>query len=120
MLDRFGTVLAILAAVVVLFLFARVLGLGFLGGLSNDPGPGPAAEAGGLPASEFDQRIPCDGIRPIYDPEFIPAAQAGLGPSKMVMAVEINGEARAYPISVLNSREIVNDVVGGRPILVTW
>ena len=38
----------------------------------------------------------------------------------MVMAVEINGEARAYPISVLNSREIVNDVVGGRPILVTW
>ncbi len=112
--------MAILAAVVVLYLFARVLGIGPLGDLANDPGPGPLAESGGLPASVFDQRIPRDGIRPIYDPGFIPAAQADLGPSEMVMAVEINGEAHAYPIPVLNSREIVNDVVGGRPILVTW
>ena len=120
MIDRFGTVLAVLAAVAVLFLFARVLGLGFLGGLSDDPGPGPGLEAAGLPASVFDQRVPRDGIRPIYDPGFIPALQADLAPSEMVMAVEIDGESHAYPVSVLNSREIVNDVVGGRPILVTW
>ena len=104
----------------VLFLFARVLGLGFLSGLSDDPGPSPAAEAGGLPASVFDQRTPRDGIRPIYDPGFIPALQADLGPSEMVVAVEMGGEVHAYPIAVLNSPEIVNDVVGGRPILVTW
>ena len=102
-----------------------MLGLGFLGGLSDDPGPGPGPTGEGptvegLPASVFDQRVPRDGIRPIYEPEFIPGAQAELAPSEMVMAVEIDGEAHAYPISVLNSREMVNDVVGGRPILVTW
>jgi hypothetical protein len=36
------------------------------------------------------------------------------------MGVEFNGEAHAYSITVLERREIVNDVVGGIPILVTW
>ena len=94
----------------------------FSGVFRTDPGPGPGLEAAGLPASVFDQRgfYRRDGIRPIYDPGFIPALHADLAPSEMVMAVEIDGESHAYPISVHNSREIVNDVVGGRPILVTW
>ena len=34
--------------------------------------------------------------------------------------VAINGEAKAYAIGPLNGREMVNDTVGGTPVLVTW
>lgn len=37
-----------------------------------------------------------------------------------VIAVEINGEAKAYPLSVLRYYEILNDVAGGVPILLTY
>ncbi len=41
-------------------------------------------------------------------------------PSGRVVSVELNGQAVAYPIAILNYHEAVNDVVGGEPILVTW
>ncbi|MFN0057442.1 MAG: DUF3179 domain-containing (seleno)protein [Planctomycetota bacterium] len=37
-----------------------------------------------------------------------------------VIGVELNGEARAYPIRILNWHEIANDVVGGVPLVVTF
>ncbi len=37
-----------------------------------------------------------------------------------VIGVEIDGEARAYPLRVLSSHEIVNDTLGGLPIAVTY
>jgi hypothetical protein len=36
------------------------------------------------------------------------------------MGVQIAGDARAYPVKLLALHEAVDDVVGGRPILVTW
>ncbi len=65
-------------------------------------------------------RIPKDGIPPIYDPEFVSAGDSPLEDSSYVMGVAIEGEAHAYPVSLLNGREMVNDVVGGIPLLVTW
>lgn len=38
----------------------------------------------------------------------------------IVFGVEINGDARAYPMRVLVWHEIVNDVVGGVPVAVTY
>ena len=38
----------------------------------------------------------------------------------MVIGVEVNGEAMAYPIQILNWHEVVNDTLGGVPILVTY
>jgi hypothetical protein len=38
----------------------------------------------------------------------------------MVMGLEINGDARAYPTGMLRAREMVNDEVGGTPVLVSW
>ena len=61
-----------------------------------------------------------DDIRPIYDPVFTSARDAGLESEELVIGVEINGDIRAYPIGPLIRREMVNDVVGGVPILVTW
>jgi hypothetical protein len=37
-----------------------------------------------------------------------------------VLAVSMNGAAKAYPVKILNWHEIVNDEVGGQPITVTW
>ncbi|MCA9409290.1 MAG: DUF3179 domain-containing protein [Candidatus Omnitrophica bacterium] len=37
-----------------------------------------------------------------------------------VISVEIGGEARAYPLKVLNWHEIINDQILGTPIAVTW
>jgi hypothetical protein len=37
-----------------------------------------------------------------------------------VAGLVVNGEARAYPLSILNAHEVVNDVLGGVPIAVTY
>lgn len=61
-----------------------------------------------------------DDILPVYDPKFVPASEARIQPDELVLGLELNGDARAYSITVLNGREMVNDVVGGVPVLVTW
>src|SRR5262245_8924469 len=43
-----------------------------------------------------------------------------LVPSDKVIGVEVNGEARAYPISVMYVHEIINDTLAGVPIAVTY
>ena len=43
-----------------------------------------------------------------------------LVPSDRVIGVEVNGECRAYPISVMYVHEIINDTLGGMPIAVTY
>jgi hypothetical protein len=68
----------------------------------------------------WSQLLPRDGILPIYDPEFALAGHAPYDDNELVIGVEINGEAKAYAIGPLNGREMVNDVVGGVPVLVTW
>ncbi|MFM1936376.1 MAG: hypothetical protein RI990_1335 [Planctomycetota bacterium] len=37
-----------------------------------------------------------------------------------VAGVVVNGEARAYPLSILNAHEVINDELGGVPIAVTY
>ena len=66
------------------------------------------------------QLIPLDGIRPVYQPQFVDAADAPLHDEELVIGVSIEGEAKAYPITVLRFREMVNDELGKLPILVTW
>ena len=72
--------------------------------------------------AEIAASVPRDGIPPIDEPVFESLADArtwmdGRAP---VIAVEIDGDARAYPLSIFFRHEIVNDVVGGRPLLVTF
>ena len=60
---------------------------------------------------------PRDGIPTIRKPKAIPAAQATwLEPNDRVLGVAIAGEARAYPLKILEVHELVNDVLGGRPV----
>ncbi len=69
---------------------------------------------------QFRQLLPLDAINPIYRPQFVPGELDTLDPGELVIGVEINGESKAYPVGPLNRREMVNDVVGGVPVLVTW
>ena len=43
-----------------------------------------------------------------------------LGRLEPVISFEANGDARAYPLQILTWHEIVNDVVGGVPVAVTF
>lgn len=68
----------------------------------------------------WHQLLPFDGIRPIYNPEFVSAEEAGLKDGELVMGVAWEGEAKAYPVTVLRAREMVNDEMAGEPYLVSW
>lgn len=67
------------------------------------------------------QVLPKDAIPAIENPELVPASQAeDIAPDDQIIGVVIGEEARAYPIRILNSHEIVNDTVHDNPIAVTW
>ena len=63
---------------------------------------------------------PKDGIPALLEPRFIPAGEADLDGGDMVVGVTLNGEARAYPVKILNWHEAVNDQIQQQPILVTY
>ncbi|MFC7018904.1 DUF3179 domain-containing protein [Halomicroarcula sp. GCM10025743] len=64
--------------------------------------------------------VPKDGIPAIDDPQFGPAEEAALDPGDPVFGAVRDGEAKAYPQSILVWHEIVNDVLGGDPVAVTY
>lgn len=63
-----------------------------------------------------------DGIPALDDPHFISVLEAvkWLRPMEPVILVQVGDDARAYPIQVLIWHEIVNDTVGGEPLVVTF
>ena len=63
-----------------------------------------------------------DGIPPIDDPKFTTPRDADqwLDSEEPVIAFDVNGDARAYPIQIITWHEIVNDVIGGVPVAVTF
>ncbi len=60
-------------------------------------------------------------FKPLSQIEHVPIAEveyvASDGP---VMGIEINGEARAYPVKVMAYHHIANDVVANQPIVATY
>ncbi|WP_323674780.1 DUF3179 domain-containing protein [Halorubellus sp. PRR65] len=63
-----------------------------------------------------------DGIPSVDDPRFEPVGDVGdrINPEMPVFGVDVDGEAKAYPQYVLVWHEVANDVVGGRPLAVTY
>ena len=82
------------------------------------------------PAREFSRIDPTeivwggvlpDGIPDLRNPKFENAdEQTFMNPDDRVFGVEINGDARAYPLRIVNAHEMVNDVVGGEPVSLMW
>jgi hypothetical protein len=65
---------------------------------------------------------PRDGIPALNFPAFISAGQGDrtLKPSDTVLGIEMDGQAKAYPVRILNWHEVVNDEIAGQPVLVSW
>jgi hypothetical protein len=65
---------------------------------------------------------PKDGIPAIDRPRFVGAraARTWLKAKEPVIVLRLGGEARAYPLQILMFHEIVNDMVGGVPVAVTF
>ncbi len=71
-----------------------------------------------------------DGVHTLHEPATIDAAEVDrhneeergklLVSDDRVIGVAIGGEARAYPLRLMRWHEVVNDVVGGRRIAVTY
>jgi heme/copper-type cytochrome/quinol oxidase subunit 3 len=59
-------------------------------------------------------------FHPIAGPQFLAQSESKLDPKEMIMAVRVAGDARAYPISQMAYHHVLNDVVGGVPIAVTY
>ncbi len=64
---------------------------------------------------------PPDGIPSVDEPILVdPASVDWLADDEPVLALELSGEHRAYPVQILIWHEIVNDVVAGTPVAVTY
>lgn len=87
---------------------------------------------GEWPETDFDKTLvdldeivsggpPRDGIPAIDHPEFEPVGKVTwLDDRSPVVSLSIDGDHRAYPLGILNRHEIVNDVVGGTILVVTY
>ena len=64
---------------------------------------------------------PRDGIPAIDTPRFVSAGAASfLKGSDRVLGIRRHGVTRAYPVAILNWHEIVNDVLAGEPVVVSY
>lgn len=121
-----GTVLSmwvqlLFAALVVAFVVFFGQRFGFFGdSIRLAPTSAANVDAGNPREVELFTLLPKDAILSIDEPQFIRAGEAEWSSSTQVIGIEVEGDARAYPLPVLAAREIVNDVVGGRPVAVTY
>ncbi len=75
---------------------------------------------GGEPYHDMIQYREKDAKPAIFDPELLAADEAMIAAGTKVIGVFIAGEARAYPLFILNNHQIVNDKVGGVPLSASW
>jgi hypothetical protein len=59
-------------------------------------------------------------FHPIAGPQFLAQSGSTLDAKEMIMAVRLGADARAYPISQMAYHHVLNDVVNGVPIAVTY
>jgi hypothetical protein len=80
------------------------------------------AAVAGLGLCVWASRVNVYEIRflPVGNVQLVPAGQAIVRPDDMVIVVSINGDDRAYPVLQMAYHHLVNDVVGGVPIVSTY
>jgi len=59
-------------------------------------------------------------FHPVNNPQFEPASASKLAGGEMILAVRFGAEARAYPIREMAYHHVLNDVVGGVPLVATY
>lgn len=60
-------------------------------------------------------------FNPLASASYVSSSKADfVEPSDMVLSVKINGDQAAYPVRLLAYHHLVQDVVGGKPIVATY
>lgn len=74
-----------------------------------------------IPLENIFPGAPIDMIPALTRPKMIAADEAAyLNDGEAVLGIEINGDARAFPLRVMRWHEIVNDIIGEIPAAVTY
>ncbi len=74
-----------------------------------------------IEGSSAVRSVPKDAVPTIDNPPFVGASRATfMEPEEMIIGVSDGAVTRAYSTWLLNRYEIVNDRIGGKPIVVTW
>jgi hypothetical protein len=65
---------------------------------------------------------PMDGIPSIDNPEYVTVEEADewIEDNELILAIDYKGVKRVYPLQILVWHEIVNDVIAGDPVLITY
>lgn len=88
-------------------------------GLTGAPAPQTTAQS-----SAFDQELVNErggAFPPLDDPLVVTPDEAPwMEADDLVLGAVQNGEARAYPLSMMRFHHVANDVLGGEPYLVTF
>jgi len=127
---RSGWWVALAAAVVTLVVGAVLVAPLF------DRAPGSSQEADfdltdtAVPRNLIVRAMNRDGVRALVAPTMVDAKEVDrfnreergkmLVPDDRVIGIEISGDARAYPLRLMRWHEVVNDVVGGEPVAITY
>ena len=77
-------------------------------------------KAGEATPNGYRQLLRRDSILPVYNPVFASSGQVDWPDDSLVIGVARAETAKAYPVTHLNSREMVIDSLDGIPILVSW
>jgi hypothetical protein len=65
--------------------------------------------------------VPVDGIPPLEFAPMIPGDEAAyLLDEEPVFGLVVNGDARAYPLRIVDNHEMANDVIGGVPVSIAY
>ena len=59
-------------------------------------------------------------FHPVKDARFDPESASKLDNGEMILAIRYGADARAYPIREMAYHHVLNDVVGGVPVAVTY
>jgi len=82
-----------------------------------------AAATAAAPPFGF-QAVPRDAFPVFDDPRMLSAREAEekqfIFDRDVIIGVAHNGEAKAYPITIMGVHELGNDSIGGVPIAVSW
>ena len=79
-------------------------------------GGGWIIDTGAIQEGEGNNDIPA-----INEPNFLPVKDIDfLVDTSLVVGIRVNDQIKAYPLSILNWHEIVNDVIGEIPIAITY
>ena len=70
--------------------------------------------------SKYRQILPRGQIAAVTKPHYVTAKQAVVARDSYVLGVVVEGQARAYSLTLLNNHEVVNDQIGDLPFAAVW